>query len=104
MVVTTVGTITIAIITQQLNYFSYDYCITATDKKIKTSLLLTVITITILLSPFNFLDLSSDILLSSRGQLKLGDFGLARTFDPNSNKSLSHQVVSVMNISYVSWL
>ena len=34
----------------------------------------------------------SDILLSDKGQLKLGDFGLARAFDPASKDSLSHQV------------
>jgi serine/threonine protein kinase len=33
-----------------------------------------------------------DILLSDKGQLKLGDFGLARAFDPVSRDSLSHQV------------
>jgi serine/threonine protein kinase len=33
-----------------------------------------------------------DILLSDKGQLKLGDFGLARAFDPVSKDSLSHQV------------
>eukprot|EP01036_Dinobryon_divergens_P049575 gene49575-66407_t len=36
----------------------------------------------------------SNILLSAKGQLKLGDFGLARVISPVSNQSLSHQVAT----------
>jgi cell cycle related kinase len=35
-----------------------------------------------------------DILLTSQGQLKLGDFGLARVIDPKSKASISHQVAT----------
>ena len=34
----------------------------------------------------------SNILMASNGQLKLGDFGLARIYDPNCKQSMSHQV------------
>lgn len=34
----------------------------------------------------------ANILVTKCGTLKLGDFGLARVFDPNSSASLSHQV------------
>jgi cell cycle related kinase len=36
----------------------------------------------------------ADILLSPQGQLKLGDFGLARVIDPTDGRSLSHQVAT----------
>ena len=43
-------------------------------------------------SPTHFATHTPDLLISAGGQLKLGDFGLARPFDAASRQSLSHQV------------